>query len=134
MLSAFGMEFTARVIPGSGIARKQNVPTLNLSLDDVPAGLGEGIYACHVFFQKTNQPANQKTRFPVVMHYGPRPVHGLPLSCEVHILDALLKDAPASLTVKIVKRIRNVRDFENPKQLTATIQNDIREARAILGT
>lgn len=126
------MLFTARIIPGSGTARMQNVPTLNLSLDDVPPELAEGIYACHVSNEQTIKPANQQTWIPAVMHFGPRPVHDLPLSCEIHLLDETVNVPPASVDVLIVKRIRDVKNFESSDQLKAAIQNDITSARAIL--
>lgn len=125
------IHFTARIVPGSGTARKQNVPTLNLSLEDVPSDLQEGIYACRISFP---QPATRNPKlFPAVMHFGPRPVHDLPLSCEVHLLDQNLNDAPESVTVEIVKRIRDVRDFQNSDELKTAIQSDLAQARAILG-
>ncbi|MEK7562861.1 MAG: riboflavin kinase [Patescibacteria group bacterium] len=132
MLYALCILFQAHVIPGSGIARKQNIPTLNLSLDDVPSDLQEGIYACRVSFEQTNKPVNQQTRFSAVMHYGPRPVHNLPLSCEVHVLDQSVSDPPASVDVMIVERIRAIQSFEHIDALKSAIQNDIAQARAIL--
>lgn len=120
------MHFSARIIPGSGVAKKQNVPTLNLELKDVPKELAEGIYACRVQLDNPNSRSN------AVMHFGPRPVHDLPRSCEVHLLDESIENPPLSITVKIVERIRDVKDFENTDALKNTIQNDILKARAIL--
>jgi FAD synthase len=51
----------------------------------------------------------------------------------VHLLDQRIEDAPESVSVEIIGRIRDVRDFENQKQLQEAIQSDIAEARAILG-
>lgn len=119
------VRFSARIISGSGMATKQKVPTLNLSLDDVPADLAEGIYACRVSF-------NALSGAPAVMHFGPRPVHNLPRSCEVHLLDQSVEDAPESVTVEIVKYIRDVRNFKDPEELKTAIQSDLARARAIL--
>ena len=66
------------------------------------------------------------------MHYGPRPVHNLPLSCEVHVLDQSVSDPPASVDVMIVERIRAIQSFEHIDALKSAIQNDIAQARAIL--
>ena len=66
------------------------------------------------------------------MHYGPRPVHSLPLSCEVHLLDETIDDPPESVDVTIVERIRDVQNFDNTDQLKAAMQNDIQKAHAIL--
>jgi FAD synthase len=119
------LHFTASVIPGSGLGKKQNVPTLNLSLQEIPKDLREGIYACCISFDAI---ANA----PAVMHYGPRPVHQLPLSCEIHLLDHALENPPAEIGVEIVECIRDVRDFENPEQLLKAIHDDLFQARVIL--
>ena len=125
ILYALCIQFSAHIIPGSGTAKKQNVPTLNLSLNDVPADLAEGIYACRTSFDVISDA-------PAVMHYGPRPVHHLPHSCEVHLLDQIIEDAPESISVEIVSRIRDVQSFEDAEQLRAAIQHDLAQARAIL--
>ena len=124
--------FLAHIVPGSGTARKQRVPTLNLALEDIPVELHEGIYACRVHLQQTNKLKNQQTIFPAVMHYGPRPTHSLPRSCEVHCLDQHIVLAPKSLTIEIVERIRDIRNFEYQVQLEEAIQNDLQQARDIL--
>ncbi|OGJ57634.1 hypothetical protein A2881_03960 [Candidatus Peribacteria bacterium RIFCSPHIGHO2_01_FULL_55_13] len=131
MLYALCILFQAHVIPGSGLAKKQRVPTLNLSLGDVPTDLAEGIYACRVSFEQPSQPANQQTH-NAVMHFGPRPVHDLPRSCEVHLLDQTVDAPPISIDVEIIERIRDVRSFENAEALKAAIESDIAQARAIL--
>ena len=133
MLYAFFVLFSAHIIPGSGLGRKQRVPTLNLALEEMPNDLEEGIYACHVSFRQIANRKSQIVMFPAVMHYGPRPVHDLPLSCEIHLLDQTIAHAPESVTVEIIERIRDVRDFENTEQLRAAIQSDLARARAILG-
>ncbi|TSC57270.1 MAG: riboflavin kinase / FMN adenylyltransferase [Candidatus Peregrinibacteria bacterium Greene0416_62] len=120
------MFFSARIIPGSGLASKQRVPTLNLSLEEIPNDLAEGIYACRVSFDVISDA-------PAVMHYGLRPVHNLPRSCEVHLLERTIEHAPKSVIVKIIERIRDVQDFENAEQLTMAIRRDLVQARAILG-
>jgi FAD synthase len=128
------VRFAARIIAGAGIASSRGVPTLNLDRTDVPAGLEEGIYACRVFLERTNARNNEMThqRQPAVMHYGPRPVHGLTPSCEVHLLDQVIATPPASLEVEVVQRIREVKGFMDPEELSAAIDRDIEDARAIL--
>jgi FAD synthase len=115
------MRFSARVVSGSGEAKKQNVPTINLHVEDVPGELEHGIYACRVL-----------SGLPAVMHYGPRFMHKLPVSCEVHLLDTTVSQPPASLSIEVVKRIRDVADFSSTDALKEAIQNDLEAARAIL--
>lgn len=130
---ACGMRFLAHVISGSGVARQQNVPTLNLALNDVPESLEQGIYACRVRFEQES-PSKPDARWAgAVMHHGPRFVHRLPVSCEVHLIERMPPETPAVLNVEIVQRLRNVQDFNTPQELQDAIEADIAAARAILG-
>jgi len=67
------------------------------------------------------------------MHHGPRFVHRLPVSCEVHLIERMPPETPAVLNVEIVQRLRNVQDFNTPQELQDAIEADIAAARAILG-
>jgi riboflavin kinase / FMN adenylyltransferase len=118
--------FTAPTIPGLGIGKKIGTPTINLSLDAVPADMKEGIYACFAVI-------NGKI-FPGVLHYGPRPVFDAETACEVHILGTTIDTPPETLEIDIIERIRDVMDFSSPEELSDQIASDITEARAILST
>lgn len=105
-------------------------PTLNLDLGDVPTDLKEGIYACKVSL-------DDKT-YNAAMHYGPRPVHKDTPSCEVHILDTMIKPLTQTptptLTVTVIAYLRPVLDFPTEAALIAQIADDIAKARGILET
>ncbi len=113
------ISFTARTIRGSGRGRDLGVPTINLDLRDISKDLKEGIYACFV------------QGLPAVMHYGPRPVFRDTPSCEIHLLDADIHSPPPEVTVEIVTRLRDVRDFPSEEALKAQIDLDIDKARRI---
>lgn len=96
---------------------------MNLSLEDVPWTLDEGVYVCR---------ANTGGDWgDAVMHYGPRLVFNESVSCEVHMLDVKL-EAPEKLTVEVIKKLREVHNFPSPEVLKAQIAEDISEARDIL--
>jgi riboflavin kinase / FMN adenylyltransferase len=116
--------FTAGVVSGSGRGKNLGTPTLNLNLADVPSSLQEGIYACFATIDGMREQA--------AMHYGPRPVFKDTTSCEVHLLDRTLTSAPASVTVEIIERLRDVQDFPSPAALMDQIARDIERTRAIL--
>lgn len=97
---------------------------MNLELSEVPSSLKEGIYACLALLEGKQEMA--------VMHLGPRPVFKDTPSCEVHLLDHIVVHAPASLTVKAVAYLREVRDYPSSEELMAQIHEDIVQARAIL--
>lgn len=116
--------FSARVVKGSQRGRLIGSPTLNLDLRDVPSDLRHGIYACTAFLDEKKRPA--------VMHYGPRPVFQDTIACEVHVLDIVVPVAPQTLTVSVVKYIREVMDFPHEEGLRKQIRADIEAVRAIL--
>lgn len=118
------MQFVAHVIIGSGRGKGMGTPTLNLDLHDIPDDLKEGIYACKAIIDDQT--------YNAAMHYGPRPVHKDSPSCEVHLLDETINDAPETITVEIVEYVRPVRDFPSEAALIAQIGNDIQRARGIL--
>lgn len=117
--------FAAHVIFGSRIGSSQGIPTINLALRDVPVDLDEGIYACRIAWKG-------KIFSDAVMHYGPRPVHHLPLSCEMHVIDTTIPSAPETVEVKVVQRMRDIREFPSAKALHHAIMKDIGAARKIL--
>ena len=118
--------FRAPVIAGSGTAATLGIRTLNLSLDAVPTELSTGIYACRVSYDSKNDA-------PAVMHYGPRPMHQLPPSCEVHLLNETVKSPPLEAEVIVVEKIRDISTFPSEESLKTAIQRDINSARVILG-
>lgn len=67
------------------------------------------------------------------MHYGPRPVFNDDVSWEVHVLDRTIETPPETVTVTILERLREVRDFPSKEELMAQIGTDIEQVRAILG-
>jgi riboflavin kinase / FMN adenylyltransferase len=126
------ISFTAQVIRGSGKGSAMGIPTLNLDLDDVPEELQEGIYAARVTVNGE--------RVSAAMHYGPRPVHGLSRSCEVHLCGAAFRASrtgqraapPTSITVEIIDRLRDVKDFDSEEELKEQIAKDIERCKSIL--
>lgn len=118
--------FTAQVIVGSGRGKDLGSPTLNLDTSQLPPDLLEGVYAAHAIIRgKTYQ---------AVMHYGPRPVFRDVLSCEVHVLDAVVAKTPNEVTVAPSIKLREVMDFPTPDDLRMQIALDISEAKKFLNS
>ena len=118
------LTFTARVVEGAGRGRTIGSPTLNVSLQDVPKSMREGIYACRV--HRGNK------RLHAAMHFGPRPVFHDTRTCEIHIIDHSLLRRPSHLTVDVVKRIRNIRNFRTVALLQKQIAQDVIKTRNLL--
>ncbi len=66
------------------------------------------------------------------MHFGPRPAFRDTLTLEVHVLDASIDQAPISVDLVLVSRIRDVLDFLSVRALKEAIAEDIRMTRAML--
>ncbi len=118
------LRFTATVVPGRGRGKGLGSPTLNLSLEDVPPNLTDGVYACFAILDAGPEQA--------VMHLGPRPTFGDTRTCEVHLLDRTLASPPSSVSVEVMGFLRKVRTFASDRELREQIQNDIVAARGIM--
>ena len=117
--------FTARSIRGDSRGTGLGFPTVNLMLEDVPAGLAEGIYACRV--------ETDGTAYLGALHHGPRPAFRAGPACEVYFLDVTLPSLPPSVRVFDLHWLREVRDFPTPAALGEQIAADVAETRRILG-
>lgn len=118
------IRFNARTRTGAGRGKEIGAPTINMRLEDVPADMQEGIYACW---------AHVDGRWIAgALHYGPRPVFKDTLSCEVHLLDVTVESLPERIDVQTVGYIRPVMDFPSPVELVARIQDDVAQTRAML--
>ncbi len=117
------LAFTARVISGAGRGRQLGTPTINLNLDDVPTDLLEGVSACTVRFSDDREMIG-------ALYYGPRPVFGDSVACEVHIIDKDIEDAPDDLEITVTAHMREVMDFPSPEDLKKQMQKDISEVRS----
>jgi riboflavin kinase / FMN adenylyltransferase len=118
------LTFTAPVIAGAGRGKALGTPTMNVDLSAVPPELEEGIYACFAQIEGKREPA--------AMHYGPRPVFKDSTSCEIHLIDRIVVQAPSHVKVEVIARLREVRDFAAPEALVQQMAKDIESARAIL--
>lgn len=118
------MRFMARIVEGAHRGRVIGSPTLNLAIADVPRRLRHGIYACRVRLGKKAALA--------AMHYGPRPVFRAGTSCELHVIDSVIRRPPKRVTVEIVRRLRSIRDFPSVEALKRQIARDVAKTREIL--
>lgn len=115
------VHFSAAVIVGRGRGTRLGTPTLNLDLDDVPAELSDGVYACRVNGDHAG-----------AMHLGLRPTFGDTKTCEVHLLDGPMETKPERITIDVIQRLRDVRTFDSPEELKRQIADDIGRIRAML--
>jgi riboflavin kinase / FMN adenylyltransferase len=119
------IRFHGRVITGAGRGKTLGTPTLNIDLSDIPAGTEHGIYAGWAKLDTTWQMA--------AIHYGPRPVFNDAESFELYLLDTTVDEAPKSIDIVLVERLRDVLNFPSKEDLMTQIANDVTRTRAILG-
>lgn len=115
-----------KVLKGTGEGRTIGFPTLNLTPSLVDDKIKQGIYACLVRYQRKI--------YPAVLFYGPRLVkkeHQPVL--EIYLMGFQKDLYGKTVEFRIVSYIRRVRYFEDMEKLREEINNDIDEAKQILG-
>lgn len=130
---------TGDVIHGRGVGSKQTVPTLNLktSAEVLPRN---GVYVTRtreiggVF---TTEPRKTERRqWHSISNIGYRPTFEgaedspQKLSIETFLLDPLVGDAPQSIVLEFLHRVRDERKFESPEALKAQIMRDVKQANS----
>ena len=115
---------SGEVIPGYGIGSRRTVPTLNLSTQ------AEVIPARGVYITRTQDLASGRL-FPSVTNVGIRPTFGgHRLAIETHLLDFSGAQAPQSIRVEFLYRLRPERKFPTAEDLKAQILRDAARAAA----
>ena len=112
------------LVSGSARGRRIGIPTLNIELASAPKELAYGIYACLIFFGGATYKGG--------MHYGPRPVFKDTETFEVHVLDAVIDEPPSTIDLKVIAKIRDVKDFPSTEALKEAIAEDFRITRMLL--
>lgn len=115
---------TGIVERGNRDGTKLGFPTANLRLD-APLNLEHGVYAARVLLKKE--------MLPSVLHFGPRLVFNetTPLF-EVHILHPVPDLYGKRLRVTLTHFIRKTMQFASLKDLVVQMEQDKREAFALL--
>ena len=113
------------VVPGRGVGSKKTVPTLNL------APRSELVPKVGVYVTRTTD-LNDGRAWESVTNVGYRPTFGADsgLSIETFLLNPLEGEAPRSIRVEFLRRLRDERKFESPEALKAQILKDVTRARA----
>ncbi|MFO0703403.1 MAG: riboflavin kinase [Patescibacteria group bacterium] len=123
------VKIISKKIKGDGIGSREVVPTINLIVpQDLPSILERGIYAAWCKIGKKN--------YKTALHFGPRPTYKKSYdTLELYILDkykANSKVENGEIEVEIVKKIRNILDFNTSSELRAQIVKDVQDIEKIL--
>jgi riboflavin kinase/FMN adenylyltransferase len=119
-MNAFKTDISGTIEKGIKLGSKLGVPTLNLSIKSKKNNIEKGVYLC-----KTK--VGDKIYFSL-MHYGPKSIgtdDESKIFCEIHLLYFEEKVYDSDVAVQVLKKIRNVRQFESEESLKKQIQEDI---------
>ncbi len=111
-----------KIEKGIGLGSELGFSTLNIKLD----GSNEkyGIYACKIEMNESI--------YKGVMHFGPKRFGTEDFEkiyCEVHIFDFNQDIDSGQVSIKVLKKIRDVREFKSINELVAQVNKDINIAK-----
>lgn len=122
------MKFSSYQVTGKGRGKLLGIPTINLQIPG-DFDLEEGIHAVRV--QIENQ------LFTGALHFGPVPVFKSPeKSLEVLLIDVSDENLPETfgkkIEIEVIRRLRDIRDFESPEEMVEQIKKDVEEVKNLL--
>jgi drug/metabolite transporter (DMT)-like permease len=109
------VKFNAKVIKGEGRGKKLGYPTANLDKTDLD--ISHGVYVVKIKL-------NNKI-YNGVMHFGYKEVFKGPVSLEVLIKDFSADIYGQEINVKVIRKIREVKNFNNIEDLKENIAKDL---------
>jgi riboflavin kinase/FMN adenylyltransferase len=115
------MKVKGIVEKGAGKGTPEFVPTINLLLSDVPAGLEFGVYTC-----KT---AVEGVWYGGALHYGPRTSVDNLITFEVNLFEFDKQIYGQEVEVEILQKIREIVKFDSHESLKSQILKDIEQAK-----
>lgn len=109
-----------KVVKGIQKGSEIGYPTINIRLTDAPKNVEFGIYTCEIFIEGE--------LFNAVMHYGNKSIGTIDkqkIFCEIHVFDFDEDVYGKEVSVNLLKKIRDVRQFDSEEDLVKQIQTDI---------
>lgn len=111
-------ELKGNIIKGIGLGSKLGFPTLNIDNEELIDNYG--VFICEV---KLNEHI-----YKGVVHYGPKSIgtdNPDKIYCEIHLLNFNQNIDSGRVYIKVLKKIRDVREFKSKDELFAQISKDI---------
>ncbi|MBD3157009.1 hypothetical protein GF369_04255 [Candidatus Peregrinibacteria bacterium] len=127
MSSAKAGVIRGTVVHGVKKGRNLGYPTINISLEEGHNCLSQGVYICRILVRDEWHNA--------LMHYGVKSMgtsDSQKKFCEVHVFDFHDDTYGESVTVNLLKKIRDVRQFDCEEDLIRQIDRDINTAHNYL--
>ncbi|MFC1655919.1 riboflavin kinase [Patescibacteria group bacterium] len=117
------ISFKGKVVPGSKKGTELGYPTINMEIGG-GVELDFGVYICNVTVKEE--------LYQGAMHYGPKTIGTDDLAktfCEIHIFRFNEDIYGEEVLVNVLKKIRNVREFDSEQELAEEISRDIKIAK-----
>jgi len=111
------LNFNAKVVRGMGRGKKLGFPTANL--DAVGIDLEHGVYLVGIEVRGE--------KYSGLLFFGKKQTFGEPLSMEVFIKGFEGDIYGETAAVKIIKKIREIKKFDDPQDLQEQIARDVSE-------
>ena len=105
---------------GVGLGNRLGYPTLNIELGEIPVASENAVYICEAGLNEHI--------YNGVMHFGPKTFgtnNSDKIFCEIHLFDFNQDIESGQVFIKVLKKIRDVREFKSTDELTAQISQDI---------
>lgn len=112
-----GLFFRAKVVRGAGRGKGMGFPTANL--DATIVDLGHGVYLVEVEVSDKEHKG--------LLFFGPKQAFGEPVSLEIFIKDFANDIYGETVAVRVIKKIRDIKKFDNPRELQKQIERDVAE-------
>jgi riboflavin kinase/FMN adenylyltransferase len=109
--------FRAKVIRGAGRGKGMGFPTANLDASGVD--LDHGVYLVEV------EALDKK--YKGLLFFGPKQTFGEPVSLEIFIKDFANDIYGETVVARVIRKIRDIKKFDNPRELQKQIERDVAE-------
>jgi riboflavin kinase / FMN adenylyltransferase len=117
------LSISGKVVKGIQKGAEIGYPTINIQLIDAPKDIEFGIYTCTISIEGSD--------YNAVMHYGNKSIgtdDAKKIFCEVHVFDFAEDVYGKEVYVNLLKKIRDVRQFDSEEDLVEQIESDILSA------
>lgn len=132
-------EIRGEIIHKRGIGRLVGMPTADLRPDQGTQLPGTGVYAGKILLYSEEgcgeYPGRESERYCCAVHIGPCPTmdSDKAVLVKIHILDFQREIFGSRATLRLYRKIRDVRSFDSASLLLAQIEKDCLEIRRLWG-